>query len=73
MSDEFLKCLRKGERDDDKESLMRYVNGQITLGMCRQLIMNHNDVPEEVQEMNSAEEFEKWIESLGWKCTRYKS
>lgn len=73
MSDEFLKCLRKGERESDKEALMKYLDGQITLGMCRQRIFMHNDVPEEVQEMNSVEEFEKWIESLGWKCIRYKS
>lgn len=66
MNDDFLKYLKRDARDADKKVMMDYRDGAITLGVCRKKIFKNNDVPTEVQDKTSVEEFEEWLKELGW-------
>jgi len=67
MNEGFLKYLKRDARDADKKVMMDYRDGAITLGACRKRVFMNNDIPLEVQDKTSVEEFEEWLKELGWK------
>lgn len=63
---EFIGGLRTQARQSDKISFHKYKYKQISLSELKNEIIDHNEIPDEVAESITDDDFKKWVRSLGW-------